>query len=228
MSGIRVRTASVDDTHAVVDSLASAFQEDPSFVWCIPGTEERRRLLREYFGVVFDALRTHGGCYCVPDAAAAALWVPPGRQALTEEQGARLRQVFEAVGAAEADRFADLIGVMDACHPHPEHFYLWFLGVASTAQRRGLGSALLRSRLGWCDLHSVPAYLEATSDGNRRLYERHGFHVTGEFTAGGSPPMWSMWRDAGAPWTGQEVDVGAAVVSRGARSLRGSGRLRSA
>ena len=101
------------------------------------------------------------------------------------------------MGAVESARFAALIELMGSHHPHQEHFYLWFLGVSTSVQNQGLGSTLLRSGLDRCDEHSVPAYLEATTDRNRGLYERHGFHVTGELTANGSPPMWAMWRDQG-------------------------------
>jgi hypothetical protein len=42
----------------------------------------------------------------------------------------------------------------------------------------------------------VPAYLEASTPGNRRLYERHGFRATEEvMMAPDAPPMWLMWRD---------------------------------
>lgn len=44
------------------------------------------------------------------------------------------------------------------------------------------------------DQQGVPAYLEATSPDNRRLYERHGFVVTGELSILGGPPVWPMWR----------------------------------
>lgn len=39
------------------------------------------------------------------------------------------------------------------------------------------------------------AYLEATSPDNRRLYERHGFEVTGEIVVPDGPTLWAMWRD---------------------------------
>lgn len=31
-----------------------------------------------------------------------------------------------------------------------------------------------------------------------RLYERHGFEVTGEYGPAGGPSLWSMWREPGA------------------------------
>ena len=52
----------------------------------------------------------------------------------------------------------------------------------------------MRAVLDTCDRDAMPAYLEATSEGNRRLYLRHGFEVTGEIQLPDGPNMWPMWR----------------------------------
>jgi len=54
--------------------------------------------------------------------------------------------------------------------------------------------ALLRHALQLVDRDKLPAYLEATSAGSRRLYERHGFETTGEIQTADSPPLWPMLR----------------------------------
>jgi pimeloyl-ACP methyl ester carboxylesterase len=46
------------------------------------------------------------------------------------------------------------------------------------------------------DAEGVPAYLDATSPDNRRLYERHQFVVRQTLTLRDSPPLWSMLRVA--------------------------------
>jgi len=46
-----------------------------------------------------------------------------------------------------------------------------------------------------CDREGRPAYLEATNEGNQRLYLRHGFEVTAEITLPDGPTMWPMWRE---------------------------------
>ena len=78
---------------------------------------------------------------------------------------------------------------------HADHHYLWFLGVRPAWQGRGYGSALLRAVLDDADRTGTPAYLEATSPDNCRLYQRHGFRVTGELTVAGGPSLWAMWRE---------------------------------
>jgi GNAT superfamily N-acetyltransferase len=63
-------------------------------------------------------------------------------------------------------------------------------------QGGGLGAALLASVLGLCDETATPAYLEASSERNRLLYERNGFELTETFPMPlGGPPIREMWRD---------------------------------
>jgi len=57
-----------------------------------------------------------------------------------------------------------------------------------------MGSALLREVLEGCDRDRSPAYLEASNEGCKRLYLRHGFTVTGEIRLPAGPPLWCMWR----------------------------------
>jgi len=38
-------------------------------------------------------------------------------------------------------------------------------------------------------------YLDATSERNKRLYERHGFEAEAEYAPEGGPPLWPMWRE---------------------------------
>jgi len=46
------------------------------------------------------------------------------------------------------------------------------------------------------DRDGAPAYLEATSERNARLYERHGFEVCGRICVGDIPPLIPMMRPA--------------------------------
>lgn len=62
-------------------------------------------------------------------------------------------------------------------------------------QGQGLGSTLIRAVLDRCDADGMPAYLEATSEDNRRLYAQHGFVDTQQIVIRDSPPLFCMWRD---------------------------------
>jgi ribosomal protein S18 acetylase RimI-like enzyme len=84
---------------------------------------------------------------------------------------------------------------MAAFHPHEPHWYLPLIGVDPAYQGRGLGSVLMAHGLTVSDKAGLPAYLEATSEGSRRLYERHGFVTLGEIQSGASPAIWPMRRE---------------------------------
>lgn len=189
---ITVRTAGPADTDTLAATLAEAFQSDPVLSWCYPDVAERARILPTMFRVVLEAVIPHAGVETALEGVAVSVWVPPTAE-LDEE-----RMVGDLGTASEqyADRMFTLMGLVDEHHPaHREHQYLFILGTRDAWQSRGLGTALLRSVLSECDRDGVPAYLEATSERNRSLYERHGFEVTEMIRLPDGPPLWCMWRE---------------------------------
>jgi GNAT superfamily N-acetyltransferase len=65
-------------------------------------------------------------------------------------------------------------------HPREPHWYLFAVGVVPEATGQGRGSALLEPVLARCDADGVPAYLEASTADNARLYARLGFEPLDE------------------------------------------------
>jgi ribosomal protein S18 acetylase RimI-like enzyme len=190
-----IRTGGIADLGAAARILAAAFQDDPIFSWCIPDAGRRRRILPSFFELVGRHLGGGAGQIDLAGAGA-AMWAPPGTPAVTEEAAGEFEAGVAQLFGEDAGRTFELIAVMEEHHPHDEHAYLWFLGVAPERQGMGLGSRLLRHGLRLADDTGHPAYLEATSEDNVRLYRRHGFEVVRELRAAGSPPLTAMWRPA--------------------------------
>ena len=94
----------------------------------------------------------------------------------------------------DAPRLFAVDEVMAEHHPHTPCFYLQLVGVDPDWQGHGIGWRCC-AVLDRCDREGVPAYLEATSPHNRRLYERHGFHTQTTLQIPGGPPMRGMWRE---------------------------------
>lgn len=193
-TGLIVR-AERPDLHRLAFALAQAFQDDPVATWVIPDPGRRRALLPAVFSEFAVAyLRLHE-CYLADGGAGAALWAPAGTQPIPEEQQEGFGERLAGILGPDSARLFELDARLEQCHPQQPCWYLYLLGVVPARQGGGLGSALLTSVLARCDARGTPAYLEATSRDNRRLYERHGFRTTGEITLPGGPPLWSMWRD---------------------------------
>jgi ribosomal protein S18 acetylase RimI-like enzyme len=190
-----IRSAGPDDVEDIASTLAGAFQADPVFAWCIPDEVRRAQVLPASFELFTATVLPHGEVRTTSDGSAAGLWIPPGRPPVSEEQAPWFDECASEILGRDAGRFFDVAGMLDEHHPAAEHRFLWFLGVQPHRQGRGVGSHLLTDMLAVCDRDGVATYLDATSEDNRRLYERHGFEVVAERSVGGSPPLWPMWRE---------------------------------
>ena len=194
LTSTTIRRAGFDDLAATAGVLAAAFQDDPVFSWCVPDATRRAAVLPTFFRLVANAIAVHDDIHVAavtsrPVSGAidgAAMWLPPGATPVDD-----LEAPFAELFGDDAGRTFEIVGLLEEHHPQTLHDYLWFLGVDPAAQGQGIGGALLRH-----PRRTGPAYLEATSKDNRRLYERHGFEVVDELTVGGSPTIWAMWRHA--------------------------------
>lgn len=191
-----VRLATSKDEATVVDTLARAFDDDEPFNWGLRQDGRRADAFRTAFRAIFRRYLPFGMTFVVNDGAGAALWsrsdqwlFPLWRELLLLPTYARCS------GLTRFTRVTGTFDAMKAHHPREPHRYLFVIGVDPAHQRRGLASRLLTHVLDGCDRDNVPAYLEATSEKNRALYQRHGFETTSEFPcAGGGPILTGMWR----------------------------------
>jgi GNAT superfamily N-acetyltransferase len=195
-----VRAATPGDNQSISTVLARAFADDPVFTWCIPDAGRRRATLPDFFAQFAQAYQPLAASRVVnrfgtSDTEGAALWAPPGRQAVADEHGEEFVDRIAAVVGSDAGRVFAAVALLEQHHPHTPCYYLNFLGVDPNRHGAGLGSALLSDTLRRCDEESQPAYLEATSPRNQRLYQRHGFATTGEIVLPDGPSLWTMWRE---------------------------------
>jgi len=118
---------------------------------------------------------------------------PPGRFPLPPPPLLGQLRYLIRQGWRVARRWEVVFETFEALHPAEPHWYLGTLGVARSAQRRGVGSALLSRWLEEVDRDAIPAYLETDSEENIRFYERAGFSLKGEISILGVR-AWQMQR----------------------------------
>ncbi|WP_445277658.1 GNAT family N-acetyltransferase [Streptomyces sp. DSM 41033] len=193
--GVRIRRAEQRDRDQVVRILEEAFHHDPVSSWVFPDEEHRRVVHGRFLGVFADVTLEGGRIDLLEDGTAAALWlsVPAGVPDKEDDTPALMRET-----ADPDNERAELVGrLTGAVHPHDRaHEYLLMIGVSPERQGEGIGEALMRGVLERCDREGTPAYLEASSERSRGLYERLGFSFTGRTVdLPQGPPMWPMWRE---------------------------------
>lgn len=196
MQVIEIVPAGAGDAGPISGLIAEAFLDLPPSRWLIADEAERRRVFPDYFRIYVEHILAAGVVHVTEDLDAAALWLPAGAEPAEPPDGyfARLR----AVTGPRVERFASFDEALDRHHPAGvPHHHLAFLAVRPGRQGLGLGTALLAAHHGTLDVAGTPAYLEASSERNRRLYQRHGYlpMAGGPYhLPAGGPPMWPMWR----------------------------------
>ena len=175
--GTGIRRADQSDRATLVRLLDTAFMNDPVSSWVFPDETHRRAVHGLFMGVFADTALAEGWVDIMEDAAMAAwLQVPAGLPEEEDDTPARMREI-----ADPDNERAELVGrLTGAIHPHDRaHAYLLMIAVDPAHQGKGLGTALIEPVLQRCDREGLPAYLEASTERSRRLYERLGFTFMG-------------------------------------------------
>lgn len=183
--------------------LTDAFRDDPCLQWTFKSGAGFLPALGKYFDFALaNQCLQHDAMFMSADANAAAVWLPPsGLASLALPPGQMLRMLPRLISMTGFARMTRAMATGDAMEKHhppePPHWYLFFIGVTSSARGQGLGSSILEATLRTVDAERMPAYLDNSNPKNTRLYERHGFRVVSEYRARkDAPPFWGMWRDA--------------------------------
>lgn len=179
------------------DVLARAFQDDPAWVWLIPDDERRARLLPWLFRVGFAV--TAADVYAnAGKVRGAARWLPPGRPAMRVAPTLRaLVTTPLRLGAATPSflAYGRAVETLRAEVAPTPHWYLAGIGVEPSAQRQGIGAALMRPGVEAATRCGLPAVLLTNNEVNLSFYESHGFRTVREAeTPRGGPHAWAMVR----------------------------------
>ncbi|PZO53181.1 MAG: hypothetical protein DCF16_07910 [Alphaproteobacteria bacterium] len=196
-----VRLARDDEKDAASRILTDAFvDEDGLNYWLKQGAAKTRARRAFFDAAVRDVVHAKRELHLAESEGAAlgaAIWLAPGDKAfdLPPLRELMLTPLLFAVAGVKGMRRATALGRQLATfHPKVPHAHLVFLGIAPEAQGRGVGSAMLKHALAPLDASGVPAYLEASTERNIALYERHGFVISGGFQLPGLH-MRTMFRE---------------------------------
>jgi len=191
-----VVTASAADIPVLAEVIAEAFFDLPPSRWLVPDPADRRRIWPGYFRVYVEHAMTSGTVHTTTGRDAVALWLPAGPAPAEPPEG--YAAALAAVAGPYLDRFTAFDAALDQRHPTGfAHHHLAILAVRSDRQGQGTGTALLQAYHQLLDASiREPAYLEASSQRTRRVYQRHGYADHGlPIVLPGGPSMYPMCRE---------------------------------
>ncbi|UZN03439.1 GNAT family N-acetyltransferase [Cellulomonas sp. S1-8] len=215
---IVVSAAAPGDLVAAAGVLAEAFVDDPVTGAVVGGSaHDRLERTRHLFLGLLPSAIAHGTVDVArhvdrPEILGVALWEAPDAATSVLRLAARLPSFWRALGPGGLYRGVSTKIAIDRHRPRQPHWYLQEIGVAAAARGQGVGGALIHARLASVDAQDAAAYLESSSERNRRLYRRHDFvEVAVLDGVVGSPT--TMWRASAS-------DRSVGLTCRGARPCR--------
>ena len=123
---------------------------------------------------------------------------PAGTCQPTVSQRLRFVPGIVRLGPRAATRLAAWLKTWAMHDPDEPHSHLGPLAVNAHLQGRGIGTRILGEYCRRLDANREVSYLETDKPENVRLYERHGFVVTGEAPVIGVPNWFMRRGNAGA------------------------------
>ena len=177
----RRASRAADELPQVVAALSRAFFEDRIWRWLVPDDAQRRRAR----GPSIRSSRRRAGRTARSTSRVRASEPRCGYRRASH-QSTKTRRPTSSKPFLPAPVAPTPLRAWFSCsacstsiiRPNP-CWYLPFMGVDPAYQGQGIGSALVAVVLAKADRDGEPAYLEASSPENRRLYERHGFQTIG-------------------------------------------------
>lgn len=194
-SGIEIVPATSADTVLVAGVIAAAFHDLEAARWQIPDEQLRRAVFPAMFEDYVRHALDFGSVELTADMTGAAVWTVETGSPKPAPQQPSGRLASALGGAVENVHVFDL--ALHEREPVGTPFEkLALLAVRPGCQSQGLGSALLAYHLAGLDRRLRPAYLEASSNRSRDLYEHFGFRDHGEpIKLPRGPLMYPMWRE---------------------------------
>lgn len=190
-------------TEEATQTLSDAFSRDPILNYFLPENQaEKLKALKVISEKLLNYCQPHHHIYTTSNnVKGIAMWLPPEASSFTwaEVWNLLASGVLTIPFYARWERFADVLAFMIAevrnrqQYAEP-HWYLAMLGVASQYQGQGIGAALLQPILQQADRDNIPCYLETSTEGAVRFYQRQGFEIEHIGRIGETLPYWTMKR----------------------------------
>ena len=182
--------ATSEDLERVKGVLKLGFASDALLRWVFPDASSFLKCfdiwMEEFSKIAFE----NDIVYSEKNFYGASLWHPPG----AKFDNSALAPTFESIPHDRIEVVIKFFEEFEKYHPE-DAWYLPFIAVDPAKQRQGIGSFLLKDALQMIDKKNDRAYLEASNEQNKALYERHGFVEVGRVQFEDSPPAFPMIRD---------------------------------
>lgn len=195
INGMEISRATQADIPAIAELMTASFADDPVMHQFFSHAGKRHQAMLRVFTLelerfylplgVVDVVRTERG------VVGTALWAKPNVSMKKIDEAILTVHLARALGR-HVFQYLHLDRFDSQAAPKFPHWYLYTVAVDPSAQGQGIGGKLLDH--GLARAGDTPIYLESTTEGSQKLYERKGFQPLGIIPSPIKAPEVGMWR----------------------------------
>lgn len=170
--------ANAGDKVLIVRLLSQAFEKNKSVNFIIKDDKNRQKRITALMEYSFDVCFMFGEIYLSNDRNATALLLPSNSKKTTPYSiWIDIKLIFRVIGIERIIRVLKREASIKKVQLKNDHFYLWFIGVDTDFQHRGIGTQFLIEILNYSKFKGIPLCLETSTPNNISWYQKLGFEI---------------------------------------------------
>lgn len=178
-------TAERSDKNLIIDILSNSFEDNQSVNYIVTQDSRRKQRIRALMAYSFEICYNFGAVYLTNDKTGCALILYPDKKKFSLlSTWLDIQLVFNAIGLSRVGKAMSRESAIKSNYPKEPIYYLWFLGVLSSDQNKGIGTQLLKEVIEDSQSQQRPVYLETSTLKNIPWYEKNGFKIYNELDFG--------------------------------------------
>lgn len=177
--------AQLTDKNLIVSILVSSFDDNKSVNYIIRQDSKRVERIKRLMEYSYDVCNLFGDIFLTEDKKGCALLILPDKKKTTIKSIILdAKFALTCLGLSNIKKAMKREAKIKQVHPNGLLYYLWFIGVDSSNQNKGIGSQLLQDVISEGQKQHRTICLETSTLKNVPWYEKCGFSIYHEFDFG--------------------------------------------
>lgn len=170
--------AKPSDKALIISILTKAFDNNHSVNYVAKQDSKRIKRIEALMNYSYEVCNLFGEIYLSENKQACALLLFPNKQRTTLKTiWLDIQLMFNCIGLSRVNKVLKRNARIKSAYPKTETSYLWFIGVLSSEQGKGMGSQLLKDIMQLAQYQNTCLLLETSMPQNLPFYEKLGFHT---------------------------------------------------
>ncbi len=165
------------DKPLILEILCEAFEDNRSVNYVVGQNKHRKDRIQNLMDYSFEVCYRFGAVYLSEDRSGCMLILYPDTKKTTLKTiGLDLKLAIRCIGLFRIAKVLERQSKIKAHHPRTGVYYIWFIGVKSSVQKKGIGSSLINFALQESKRQNKDIYLETSTLANVPWYQKFGFY----------------------------------------------------